>query len=64
MTVDVLGKRAMEQAFNSRRRMPKITFSKKMPDEGQSILLVSGNLDYFVRFGLSLINSINKFCPS
>ena len=55
---------SQEQAFDSRRRMPQITFSKRIPEEGQNVILVSGNLDYFVRFGLSLINSINTFCPS
>jgi len=35
-----------------------------MPEEGQNVILVSGNLDYFVRFGLSLVHSINTFCPS
>lgn len=43
--------------FYSRKRMPRIVIPSYIQSSSEKSILVSGNLDYFVRYGLALVRS-------
>lgn len=47
----------MSDRFSSRRQMPRIVITDRIKEISENSLLVSGNLDYFVRYGLALVRS-------
>ena len=50
--------------FKDRRQMPRLVLPKNLPSPGQTAILASCNLDYFIKYGLLLIDSVLKYTPN